>query len=113
MTAAALLASNAFTFALCRAGVPFNFVLWVVVDLVVILIVIRPEMTRRDLVILALFAPIWALYLLRPEWWAQAVILTVVVQMLLTFPAGQAWALAKRVAGGFNERDDGMKLAAA
>lgn len=109
-TAGALLASFAFSMALCRSGVPFNFVLWVVIDLVVILFVIRKDMSRRDLTIIALFAPAWTLYLFQPLMWSQAVAALVAAQMLLTFPDRKAAALAKQVVARFRQDDNSMKL---
>jgi hypothetical protein len=105
-TALALLGSNAFTIALCKLDVPFNFVLWVMVDLVVVLLVMRPTMTRIDVAILALFGPIWVLYIVQPDWWAQAVILGVSAQMFLTFPFCRLWRPILRNWARFNDNYD-------
>lgn len=86
VTAAALLGSFVFSEALCKLGVPFNFVFWVVIDLVVIVFIVRPDMKRRDAAILALFLPIWGFYLLQPEGWSEGVAWLVCVQMLACLP---------------------------
>jgi len=102
VTAAALLCSFVFSTMLCRLGVEFNFVLWVAIDLAVILCIIHPKMRKRDIVVLALFMPIWVIYLCVPRWGAQAVDLLIALQMLLTFPAwrtlraSKAWFLRIR-----------------
>jgi hypothetical protein len=86
-TAWALLASVALCLGLDSAGVPFNFVLWLLIDLVVILVIIRPTMTVADCVILALFIPAWVGYLLPDAQRFQIGFVVVVAQLLLTFPA--------------------------
>lgn len=86
-TAWALLASVAMCIGLDHFAVPFNFVLWILIDLVVILFIIRPTMTATDCVILALFVPAWVFYLLPPEPRFLGGFVVVVMQLLLTFPA--------------------------
>jgi hypothetical protein len=89
-TAMALLASVAVCIALSYAQVPFNFVVWMLLDLVIVLVIIHPKMTKTDCVILALFIPAWCFYLLPADtrFWGTFVI--VVVQMALTFPVEAA-----------------------
>lgn len=112
LTATVLLGSFVFSTALCRLDVPFNFVLWITIDLVAILIVMRPHMTGRDVAVIAMFGPAWVLYLTQPSWWGHAVNLIVASQMFLTFPLRRASALVRRFLQ--STRDDGnMKLAAA
>jgi signal transduction histidine kinase len=112
LTSYALLGSFTFSTGLCWAEVPFNLILWLVVDLVVILFMMRPEMNRRDLVILALFAPIWTLYLAQPTWAPPAVDCLIAAQMLLTFPVRRAHAAVKRWLETIQHHDN-MKMVAA
>lgn len=95
VTAAALLGSLVFSLGLIAVGVPFNFLLWMGIDVVVIAFVIRHDMRRRDLAILALFLPTWALYLTIPPWWVEAIKAIVAAQMLLTFPIRRTWAASR------------------
>lgn len=85
-TAWALLASVGLCFALDYLGAPFNFVLWMLIDLAVVLVIIRPTMTKTDCVIIALFIPAWCFYLLPADtrFWGSFVV--VVAQLVLTFP---------------------------
>lgn len=85
-TAWALLASVGLCFALSYAQVPFSFILWLMIDLAVVLVIIRPAMTKTDCVIIALFIPAWCFYLLPPDtrFWGSFVV--VVAQLVLTFP---------------------------
>lgn len=95
-TAAPLLASFLLASALCWAGVPFNFFFWLVIDVAVILVIARPEMTRADIWIVLLFAPAWALYLM-PEspwmWWGTGAV--VIAQFMLTVPYARLAAAVK------------------
>lgn len=95
VTAAALLGSLVFSLGLIAVGVPFNFLLWMGIDVVVILFIVRPDMKRRDLVILALFLPVWAIYLTMPAWCAEAIKTIVAAQMLLTFPLRRTWGASR------------------
>lgn len=113
LTAIALLASFAFSEALCKLGVPFNFVLWVVIDLLVIICIIRPDMRHRELVVLALFLPIWALYIAWPQWGPQAIETLAAVQMLLTFPVRRAWAASRQWVARMRADDTGALMVAA
>lgn len=112
MTAAALLATNAFTIGLDRLGVPFNFVLWIVVDLAAILCIMHPTMTRRDVAVIALFGPAWVLYLVQGEWPTNATKAVVSAQMLLTFPVKRSLAYIRQLTDKIRERDD-LKMVAA
>ena len=102
-TAWALLASVGLCFAFDYARVPFNFVLWLLIDLGVVLVIIRPRMTKTDCVILALFIPAWCFYLLPPDtrFWGSFVV--VVAQLALTFPVE---ALRAALAGLWAQSDD-------
>jgi hypothetical protein len=102
-TAWALLASVGLCFGFGYAEVPFNFVVWVLIDLAVALTIIRPTMTKADCVILALFIPAWCFYLLPPDtrFWGSFVV--VVAQLVLTFPAE---ALRTALAGLLAQSDD-------
>jgi hypothetical protein len=85
-TAWALLASVGLCFAFDYAQVPFNFVVWTLIDLAVVGAIIRPKMTAADCVIIALFVPAWCFYLLPADtrFWGSFVV--VVAQLVLTFP---------------------------
>lgn len=94
-TAYALLASAIFSTVLCEAGVPFNLALWLAIDLCAIMWIVigwadsvlqGQYGKQRDVVILAIFAPIWLLYFVDTDWRAAAVDTLIAVQMLLTFP---------------------------
>jgi hypothetical protein len=111
--AAALLGSNAFTYALCLLGVPFNFVLWVVVDLMAMLFIIRRDMSRRDLVVLALYLPIWPCYFEWNEVTSRVVIVLVSVQMFITFPVERARGVASKCLAALWHHDDGLQFAVA
>lgn len=95
VTAGALLASAIFSTVLCELEVPFRPSLWLAIDLTVIMWVLVGWSDKvlqggygrkRDVAVLALFAPIWALYFVNVEWRSQAVDALVAAQMLLTFP---------------------------
>jgi hypothetical protein len=86
-TAWALLASVGLCLGFEYLGVPFHFILWLLIDLAVILVIIRPEMTATDCIILALFMPAWVGYLLPEEPRFQLGFVVVVAQLALTFPA--------------------------
>jgi hypothetical protein len=86
-TAWALLASVGMCLGLEHFAVPFNFFLWLLIDLAVILIIIRPEMTVADVVVLALFIPAWVSYLLPPEPRFGVSMAVVIAQLALVFPA--------------------------
>lgn len=102
ITAWVLLGSLVLSEALCWLEVPFNPILWMVIDWLVMSCIIRPGMRYRDLVIIATFLPIWALYIVQPEWWVDAIKVMVAAQMFLTFPmrralaASQAWLIRLR-----------------
>lgn len=112
VTAAALLGSLVFSLGLIAVGVPFNFLLWMGIDVVVIAFVIRHDMKQRDLAILALFLPIWALYLTMPPWWVEAIKTIVAAQMLLTFPIRRTWAAARAFTARLRD-DNGLEMRAA
>jgi hypothetical protein len=86
-TACALLASVGLCMAFSYLHVPFHFILWLLIDLAVILVIIRPTMTVADCIILALFIPAWVGYLLPEQPRFQLGFVVVVAQLLLTFPA--------------------------
>lgn len=90
-TAWALLASLGLCVAFDHAGVPFSFPLWLLIDLAVILVIIRPNTSVADCFILALFIPAWVGYLLPDAQRFQIGFVVVVAQLLLTFPAAKLW----------------------
>lgn len=101
-TAWILLASVGLCLALDRYQVPFNFVLWLLIDLVVILAILRPDLTKADCVVLALFVPAWVFYLMPPDTRFTGSFAVVVAQLLLTFPAE---AMRKGVKRFYHGRD--------
>lgn len=111
VTAAALLGSLIFSLALIEIGVPFSFLLWMGIDVVVILFIVRADMKRRDIMILALFLPIWAIYLTMPAWCAEAIKTIVAAQMLLTFPVRRTWAASRAFLSRIRD-DNGLEMRA-
>lgn len=89
--AIALLASTGFTFWLTLAGVPYNPWLWIAVDLAAILFIWRPGMTVADALVVALYAPGWALYFLDGEEAYAASVMVSSAQFLLAVPWGKVW----------------------
>jgi hypothetical protein len=85
-TAWALLASVGLCFAFDHFGVPFNFVVWMLIDLAVVAVIIRPTMTAVDCIVIALFIPAWCFYLLPAETRFAGSFAVVVAQLVLTFP---------------------------
>jgi hypothetical protein len=95
-TAWALLASVAMCLALDSARIEFNFVVWMLIDLAVIFVIVRPGMTYSDVVILALFIPAWAFYVMPDpaRFWGSFAV--VVAQLLLCAPVASVSARARR-----------------
>lgn len=89
-TAWLLLASAALCLGLDAAEVEFHFVWWLLIDAAVALLIIRPTMTKADCVILALFIPAWAFYLVPDPHRYTGAMLVAIAQLLLTFPMGKA-----------------------
>lgn len=89
-TAFALLASVLICLAMNYGEVPFNFVVWMLIDLVIVLAIIHPKMTKVDCVILALFIPAWCFYLLPADTRFWGTFVVVVAQLTLTFPVDAA-----------------------
>lgn len=94
-TAMVLLASTIYSSMLCWAEVEFNEALWLSIDMIAILWIVvlwadgvgRGVYGKtRDIVILALFAPIWALYFIEVEWRSYAINILIALQMFATFP---------------------------
>lgn len=95
-TAIPLLASFGLSYMLCRYNVPFDPVLWIMIDLAVILCIVHAKMTHVDAAVLALFLPAFIGYQLSPEprnaiSWA-----VVVSQFLLVFPPRKACLTLQR-----------------
>ena len=80
------LASVGLCFAFDHFGVPFNFVVWMLIDLAVVAVIIRPAMTAADCIVIALFIPAWCFYLLPAETRFAGSFAVVVAQLVLTFP---------------------------
>lgn len=104
-TAMALLASaivSSFYSELVEGGViGFYPVLLVALDLLVVIWIVvgwanavaqKRYGRKRDLVIIALFIPIWPLYFDERAWTNEAIDLLVATQMLLSFPVRTLWA---------------------
>lgn len=106
-TAMALLASTIYSTVLCELNVPFHVSFGLAIDLAVIMWIIvgwAESVLRggygkqRDIAILALFLPIWALYFM-PElaWRPTAIDALIAVQLLITFPIKRAISKGKAV----------------
>jgi hypothetical protein len=95
-TAYALLASVAVCLALQNAEAPFDPVLWMAIDVVVMLAIVRPGMTRADWLVMILFAPAWVGYLLPPDPRYLIGTLVVIVQFLAIFPTKRVLSRACR-----------------
>jgi hypothetical protein len=86
-TARPLIASAALTCVLSLLGVPFDFGLWLSIDVAVIYAIERTgRMGESEQAIFALFPPAWVLYHLQPAGWRDAVAVIVALQFLLTVP---------------------------
>ena len=93
--AIALLLNFALATALCWSEVPFNFWLWVLIDLAAALAIFNDDMTREEIAINLLFPVAWAAYLIGGEvreWGAAAVVLA---QFLLVGLYGEAATSAR------------------
>lgn len=87
-TACALLISACVCLALDAAEVPFELVLWMIIDgMVIAWMLSRPSIPRRDFLILALFPQAWGFYLMGDPWRYIGTSLVASLQMFLTFPA--------------------------
>lgn len=82
-----LIASAALVSILTLLGVPFDFGLWVSIDVAVIYAIERTsKVGEAERAIFALFPPAWVLYHLQPPGWSDAVTVIVSLQFLLTVP---------------------------
>ena len=82
-----LLGSATVTSLMAWAGVPFAWWLWTAIDVAVIgAILCFGHLLARDIVIVALFIPIWCLYATNLPYAGQGVNLMVAFQLLLTTP---------------------------
>ena len=104
-TAWALLASVALCLTLDWAGAVFHLLFWMLIDFAVILFVVRPKMTVSDCLIVALFVPAWALYLLPDPVRHEGSRIIVIAQFLLTFPLRRFWRRAQNVDRTFDPWD--------
>lgn len=107
-TSSLLLASAALCVALDELGVAFHFIFWLLIDLVVIRGIIRPQMTNADVVILALFIPAWVFYLLPDPPRYTGTMIVVCAQLILTFPFERARAATTRLVSDLKKNDDAM-----
>jgi len=85
----ALMCSALFAGAITALGADFALWAWAGIDIVTALAIIRKGMPRRDILIVAMFLPGWAFYLLPDPWrfWGSSVV--VIAQMMLVFPVAQ------------------------
>ncbi len=82
-----LIASAALVSALSLAGVPFDFRLWLSIDVAVICAIeLCGPVGKSERAIMALFPVAWVFYQVQPPWWNDAVTLIVSAQFLLTVP---------------------------
>jgi hypothetical protein len=95
-TAWALLASVGLCIGLDAAQVPFSFPLWLLIDLAVVLVIIRPQMSAADCLVLALFIPAWVAYLLPDDQRFHLSSFVVIAQLLLTLPVATAWRALRK-----------------
>jgi len=100
-----LLASVTFCLALNEARVPFHPILWMLFDLVVVLLIVRPKMTHADCVILALFIPAWVFYLMPQDDRYFGSMLVTIAQLFLTAPIERVRFIPARARAWFG-RDD-------
>lgn len=100
-TAWPLLASVGLCKVMERYEVPYDWRLWVSIDLAVIALIFalawKRGLTRADWVVLALFAPAFVAYALPPDPRYFITMATVICQLMLTFPAANAWGRLKRI----------------
>lgn len=112
-TAWVLLAGVVFCFALDWAEVPFNPVLWMLFDLVLVLLILRPEMTPADCVILSLFIPGWVFYQLPDDERYAGALAVTVIQLLLSVSPSEIKSAPARYRAWFASDNKFDKLVAA
>jgi hypothetical protein len=85
-TAWPLLGSVVLCLYLRERVVPFDPLLWFLIDLEAALFIIRRNMPVRDYIIIGLFVPAWVSYALPDPWrnWGSSAV--VITQLLLTVP---------------------------
>lgn len=106
--AIALLASTAFTAGMVAVGVPFILPLWMFVDVCVIAVVVHPHMRVREVVLVALFFPLWASYFVESEQGWRASALISATQFLLTFPLFRTAESGRRLVQRIRRGGGGM-----
>lgn len=84
--ALALCLASTVAVAIEHFGITFDTWSWVALDVATAWMIIRPGMGKRDILIVALFAPCWAAYLLNEPWRYMAATGIVVVQLMVTTP---------------------------
>lgn len=93
-----LLASVAYCLYLDWAGVPFDKIRWLILDVnAMALIAIVGSRTRANCAIFALFFVGWFAYAMGDPYRYVGTMLVTIAQLLLTFPAANAWGHIKRV----------------
>jgi len=90
-TAVVLLASLMLCMGLDEAGIQFNFLFWLLIDVAVIGAIIRPDMRFRDCAVLVLFLPAWSFYLADENTRYIGGSVVVILQLMLTFPIVRTW----------------------
>lgn len=85
-TAIALFLANGCAWLIDLFGIPFETWAWVSLDVFTAWMIMRPGIGKREVVILALFLPCWAAYLLEEPWRYMAATMCVTVQMFIVTP---------------------------
>lgn len=116
-----LLAGVAVSAALRITETPFSLGAWWIMDLMMILGIVvlwwiniaqgRPPVKWRELAIIALFAPVWVLYLWQPPWWTPAAELLMAAQLGITLPFRRVWDAYRRRRASRASDDPGMMMA--
>lgn len=110
--AIALLAGTAFTAGLVSVGMAFNLLVWMLVDLCVVVAIVHPRMRVREVIVVALFFPLWATYFVEGEQAWQASALISATQFLLTFPIFRTAESGRRLVQRYRRGGGGMAFIA-
>lgn len=87
-TALALFLANGCAYLVDAFGVPFGIWAWASLDVVTAWMIMRPGIGRREIVIVSLFLPCWAAYLLDEPWRYMVATGLVTLQMFIVTPLG-------------------------
>jgi hypothetical protein len=86
-TAVALVVNVGACLALQRAEVEFDVALWMTIDVLVAMAIVRPDMRPRDWFVVGLFGVAFVFYQLPDPWRYFGSVSVSITQLLLTFPA--------------------------